>query len=175
MLGDVSGIVGEGFGGVAGLPAAFVLEGLGEVPVKEGAIGLDACAEERVEHAVVEVEALGVGGAGALREDSGPRYGKAVGLEAEVLHELDVFFVAMEVVVGYVAGVVVFDLAGSVGEGIPDGGATAFFVDGTFDLVGGGGGAPEESLWEVASGGCCGLRLGWQRRESGEYGGCECG
>ena len=35
MLGDVAGVGGEGLGGVAGLPAAFVFEGLGEVPVEE--------------------------------------------------------------------------------------------------------------------------------------------
>ena len=88
---------------------------------------------------VVEVEALGVGGCPwcPCREDSRPRHGEAVGLEAEVFHKLDVFFVAVEVVVGYVAGVVVFDLAGSVREGVPDGGAAAFFVDGAFDLIGG--------------------------------------
>ena len=86
MFGDVAGVVGEGLGGVAGLPAAFVFEGLGEIPVEERAVGLDAGGEELVEHAVVEVETLGVGRAGALGEDARPCDGEAVGLEAEVLH-----------------------------------------------------------------------------------------
>ncbi len=119
MFGDVAGVVGEGFGGVAGLPAAFVFEGLGEVPVEERAVGLDVGGEELVDEAVVEVEALGVGRAGALREDARPGDGEAVGLEAEGLHELDVFFVAVVVVVGDVAGVSVVGLAGQCGRRCP--------------------------------------------------------
>jgi hypothetical protein len=41
------------------------------------------------------------------------------------------------VIVGDVAGVSVVGLAGSVGEGVPDGGAAAIFVDRAFDLIGG--------------------------------------
>ena len=165
MLGDVAGVGGEGFGGVAGLPAAFVFEGLGEVPVEERAVGLNVVCEEFVDEAVVEVEALGVGCAGALRIDARPGDGEAVGLEAEGLHELHVFFVAVVVIVGDVAGVSVVGLAGDVGEGVPDGGAAAIFVDGAFDLIGGGGGAPEKSLrkaserWEWM--GRFGPRPGW--------------
>ena len=44
MLGDVARVGGEGFGGEAGLPAAFVFEGLGEVPVEERAVGLNVVA-----------------------------------------------------------------------------------------------------------------------------------
>ncbi len=106
--------------------------------------------EELVDEAVVEVEALGVGCAGALREDARPGDGEAVGLEAEGLHESDVFFVAVVVIVGDVAGVAVVGLAGGVGEGVPDGGAAAIFVDCAFDLIGGGGGAPEEA-WRKGS------------------------
>src|ERR1700716_858087 len=104
MLGDVAGVGGEGFGGVAGLPAAFVFEGLGEVPMEEGAVGLDVVCEQLVDEAIVEVETLRVGCAGALRIDARPGYGEAVGLEAEGLHDLYVFFVAVVVIVGYVAG-----------------------------------------------------------------------
>ena len=153
MLGDVAGVGGEGFGGVAGLPAAFVFEGLGQIPVEEGAVGLNVVGEQFVDEAVVEVEALGVGCAGALRIDARPGDGEAVGLEAEGLHESDVFFVAMVVIVGDVAGVSVVGLAGGVGEGVPDGGAATVFVDCAFDLIGGGGGAPEEAFRKGPSGG----------------------
>ena len=71
MFGDVAGVVGEGLGGVARLPAALVFEGLGEIPVKEGAVGLDVGGEQLVDEAVVEVEALGVGCAGALGKTRG--------------------------------------------------------------------------------------------------------
>src|ERR1700758_1550258 len=75
-FGDVAGVVGERFGGVAGSPATFVFEGLREIPVEERAIGLDACREKLVEHAIVEVEAFRIGCACASREDAWPRYGE---------------------------------------------------------------------------------------------------
>jgi hypothetical protein len=59
----------------------------------------------------------------------------------------------MIVIVGDVAGVSVVGFAGGVGESVPDGSAAAIFVDGAFDLIGGGGGAPEESIREGSSGG----------------------
>ena len=111
---DVAGVGGEGFGGVAGLPAAFVFEGLGAIPVEERAVGLNVVCEEFIDEAVVEVEALGVECAGALRIDARPGDGEAVGLEAEGLHELHVFFVAVVVIVGDVAGVSLVGLAGDV-------------------------------------------------------------
>ena len=50
LLGDVASVFAEGFGGGAVLPAAFVLQGLGEIPVEEGAVGLNAGAEELVDN-----------------------------------------------------------------------------------------------------------------------------
>jgi hypothetical protein len=44
----------------------LVLEGLGQVPVVQGGERLDAGRPQRVHQPVVEVQALGVGGAGAL-------------------------------------------------------------------------------------------------------------
>jgi hypothetical protein len=49
-----------------------------------------------------------------LRIDARPGDGEAVGLEAEGLHELHVFFVAVVVIVGDVAGVSLVGLAGDV-------------------------------------------------------------
>ena len=40
------------------------------------------------------------------------------------------------------------NFAGRVTEGIPHGGPAAVGLDGAFDLIGRGGGAPEESLWK---------------------------
>jgi hypothetical protein len=56
-------VVGEDFGDVGIFPAsAVVLERLREVPVEEGAVGLDAGGEECVDEAVVEVGAPGCRG-----------------------------------------------------------------------------------------------------------------
>src|SRR5215472_14840706 len=149
MLGNIAGVGCEGLGSIGGLPPAFVLEGLGEIPVEERAVGLDAVGEEFVYETVVEVETFGVGGSGAGGEDARPGDGKTIGLKAEDLHELHIFFVAMVVVVGYVASIPVVGLAGDVREGVPDGGAAAVFMNGAFDLIGCGGGAPKETLREA--------------------------
>jgi hypothetical protein len=72
LLGHVPGVVGERLGRLDRPPAAVpVLEGLGQVPVVQGGEGLDPGLQELVDQAAVEVEALGVGLAGALGEDRG--------------------------------------------------------------------------------------------------------
>ena len=76
-LDDGLGVAGEGVDGGADEPAALVFEGLGEVPVEECGPGGDAAGEEGVDEAVVEVEAGGVEGAGAVGEDAGPGVGTA--------------------------------------------------------------------------------------------------
>ena len=172
-LGDVTSVVGEGLGGVAGPPAALVFKGLGEIPVKSVRAGC------RWREARRRRGCRSRGPWGWVCRHPGGRSGpcdrEAVGLEAEPLHELHVFLVAVVVVVGYVAGVAVFDLAGGVGEGVPDGGAAAVFVDGSFDLIGGGCRAPEEALWEAAGSRRCRMALICQGGERGEYGGGERG
>ena len=161
----VVGVVGEGVAGGAIGPAAFVFEGLREVPVEEGAEGLDAGGVESVGEVLVEVEAFRVGRSGAGGEDARPCDGEAKAFDAEVLHEGDVFFVAVVEVVGDVGGLALEGFAGGMGEGVPDGGAASVFVDGAFDLVGGGGGAPEKVLREAVWGGSDG---GWGLRGCGE-------
>jgi hypothetical protein len=124
LLGHVPGVVGERLGRVHRLPAAgAVLERLGQIPVVQGGERLDPGREQLIQQAAVEVEALGVGGAGALGEDPRPGDREAVGGGADVLHQGDVFCVPVVVVVGHVAGVAVGDVAGRVGVGVPDRGA----------------------------------------------------
>ena len=159
LAGHVSGVVRVGFGGVAALPAALVFKCLWKVPVEEGAVRLDACAEELVDEAIVVVQAGLVRRACAGREDARPGYGEAAGLQAEGLHGGDVLLIAVIAVVGDVAGVAVRGLAGGVREGVPDGLATAAFVDCAFDLVGGGCRSPEEACGE----GSCGALSGGGR------------
>ena len=151
LAGGIAGVVGEGVGGIAALPAALVLELLGKIPVVESTEGLDAGCEELVEHAVVEVEALGIGCAGAIGEDARPGDGEAVGFDAERLHQGDVGFVTMVVIIGDVAGIAIVGLAGGMGEGVPDGDAAAVFLHRAFDLVGGSGRTPKEALRERAA------------------------
>ena len=170
---DEAGVVAEGRGGVAAFPAASVLQRLRQVPVVEGGVGFNAVLEEGVGEPAVEVDAGLVGPAGAGGEDAAPGDGEAAGLEAELLHELHVVAVAVEEVIGDVAGVAVGGFAGDVGEGVPDRGAAAAFADGAFHLVGGGGGAPQEALGEATVGGVGGQSggLGCRRRQGGGGGG----
>jgi hypothetical protein len=81
------------------------------------------------------------------------------------------------VIVGDVAGISVVGLAGGVGEGVPDGGASTVFVDGAFDLIRSCGRAPKESLRELSCGGRGGSRLSQCfKGHGGESGGGEyCG
>jgi hypothetical protein len=81
----------------------------------------------------------------------------------------------MVVVVGYVAGVVVFDLAGDVGEGVPNRRTAPVFVDSSFNLIGGSRGSPEEALWEAACGWRSYMAIVGQGGEGGEHGGSKSG
>ena len=55
----------------------------------------------------------------------------------------------MEVVAGDVTRVALGDLALRVREIVPDGSAAAALLGSAFDLVGGGGGSPQEAIREV--------------------------
>ena len=110
-LADGLGVAGEGVGGGARRPAAQVLERLRQVPVIEGDPGFDARVEQVVDESLVPVQARGVGLALAIGEDARPGDREAVGGQAELAHEVDVFAPAVVVVAGDVAGVAVGDAA----------------------------------------------------------------
>src|SRR5258708_4732078 len=59
----------------------------------------------------------------------------------------------MIVIIGAVRVAVIGDLAGRVGERIPDRASAAVLVDGALDLVRGSGGAPKKALRESGRGG----------------------
>ncbi len=152
--GDEGGVVGEIVGAVAGFPAAvFVFGPLGEIPVEKGEPGFDVGGEEFVGEAAVEVEAFFVDASAAVGDAAGPGGREAVGFEAELFHEGDVLFVAVVMIAGDVAGVIHGDSAGAAAEGVPDAGGAAVFGCGAFDLIGGGGGTPEEIGGEGGEGG----------------------
>ena len=60
-------VVGEPPGGVASGPAAAILESLRQVPMVEARPGLDSGFEQRIDQAIVEVEAARVDRASGLR------------------------------------------------------------------------------------------------------------
>ena len=148
--GHMARINSERLRGFARSPAADpVLERLGQVPVIQRRVRLDAVLEQFVDEAVVEVEALGIRRTRSFRKHPRPRDREPVGLGAEFPDQADVFLVAVVMFVGAVAGGAVLDLAGRVRKGVPDRAAAAVFIDGAFDLIGRGGGAPHKIFREA--------------------------
>ena len=123
-------------------PAPLILQGLRQVPVVQGQMGIESLGGQGVEQARIEIEAGFVPGAGTGRLHPRPGHGKTVGVHAQVGDQLHVIKVAVVMVAGHVAIAAVDDLAVRVAEGIPDGRAAAVDGGGAFDLVGAGGHAP---------------------------------
>src|SRR5262245_2753593 len=163
LVGDVPAVVGERLCRVFGPPAAVpVLQRLREIAVIERGEGLDPLCAQRVGQALVEVDAFRVRRLVTLREDARPGDREAIGVGANVLHQRDVFLVAVIVIVGDVAGVAVLDLPGCVRERVPDRRTLAVLVPRPLDLVRGGSDAPMETLGEPskAARSCCALGRG---------------
>ena len=94
---------------------------------------LDTGGEDRIDQAVIERQSEFVRRPPPLRQNPRPSDGKPIGLNAEPLHQPDVLQIAMVVVAGDVAGVVVGDLA-FLAVGVPDAGAAAVFARRALDL-----------------------------------------
>ena len=100
--------------------------------------GGDAGGLERLDEVLVEADALGVDAAagGARRHDARPRDRQAVGLDAQLAHQLDVGLVAVVVVDRDAASRVAGDLAlGGVGKRVPDRQPFTVGVPRALDLV----------------------------------------
>src|SRR5262249_61271625 len=92
---------------------------LAEVPMGGRGGRLHPGGEQFIDEAVVEVEPLLVGLAGAFRENPRPGDREPVRLGADRLHQRYVFLVPVVVVIRDVAVVAVFDVAWRVREHVP--------------------------------------------------------
>jgi hypothetical protein len=137
------GVVGEAIGRLAVQPAALVLQVLGQIPVIERDEGLDAALAQAIDQALVEVDALGVGLASQVHH-ARPGNGKAVGIHAQTLQDVQVFVEAVVVVAGHVAVLAAQHLARRGAEAVPDRFEPAVFMCGALDLVRRGAGAEDE-------------------------------
>src|SRR5580704_5037861 len=110
--------------------------------------GADSGFQQGIDEAAVVIDSFGIRrpGTGWLKARPGNR--ETVAVQVHRPQEREVFAKAMIGVAGCVAGVAIFDFAGGMGEAVPDGFALAVFVPRAFDLIRGGGGAPEEALGE---------------------------
>ena len=146
--GHISGVVSERLGRITRLPAAFVLEGLRQVPVIERGERRDARLQQLIDQTVVEVETSRVWRARALREDARPGDGEAVRVRTDRPHQRHVLLVPMVVIVGDIAGVVVLDVARLMRVGVPNRRTLAVLIPGAFDLVRRRSGAPVKTFRE---------------------------
>ena len=139
---------GKGPGGVGVQPAALILQCLGQVPVVERHIRLDARRQQRVHKPVVPGKASRVHRAGACRENARPGDGKPVGLQVQGFHQLHILGPAVVAVAGDVAGVAALGLARRMAEGIPDGRPTPVLKRAALYLIGCGSRTPNKFLWK---------------------------
>ena len=129
-------------------PPAFVLEALREIPVEQGEERLYTRFQQPVHQPVVEVQAGLVDRASALGHHPGPRHREAIGRQSQVLHDPDVVAPSVVVIAGHVARVAVEDAAGNPAETVPHTLRPAALECRSLDLVGGGGGTPQETVGE---------------------------
>jgi len=120
--------------------------------VIERRVRRDAIGDEAVEEPVVELKALRIWRADALREYPRPRNREPIRSGGERLDRLHILSISVVVIVGDVAVGIVADLSRRVRERVPDLRTTAVLDDGAFDLIGGGGGAPAKSRGKGARG-----------------------
>lgn len=111
--------------------------------------GLDVASLQTIDEAIVEIEALFVDRAGALRNDARPGDGEAVGFDAEAFDQVEVFIEPVIVIAGDIAVVTLIDPARHVGEGIPYGRLAAVGLGRTLDLEGGSCNAEDEIAGET--------------------------
>lgn len=100
--------------------------------------------QKSVHKAVIEGQSFGVDFSGPPGQHAGPAHRKAVAVQAQVLHQVQIAFPAVVVIAGHITVVGVFNGARLAGEGVPDGQSFAVLVGCPFDLVAGGGRTPAE-------------------------------
>ena len=80
---DDVGVLDERLSSQPRRPAAAILQHLGQIPVVEGDVRLDAGLQQAIRQPAVEVQPGLVDLAVAVRQDPRPRDGEAIGLQAE--------------------------------------------------------------------------------------------
>ena len=143
-LEEEPGVLGEPVDHLARCPAAPILQALRQVPVVDGRHGRDLALQQSLDEPAVEVDALLVGWAAPVRLDAGPGDREPVCLQAERAHHLEVLAPAEVVLAGPVAGLAVRHFPRRPAEAVPDRLAAAILGRRSLDLVGGGGGPPDE-------------------------------
>src|SRR3954469_25721751 len=117
----------------------------------QGRVRFNAIGQKLVHKPVIKIQAFGIGRAVSVRKYARPRYRKAIRLDAQLLGQANVFLVSVIMIVGVVPIAVIANLAGRVGERVPNRSSSAVFVNGALNLIRGSGGAPDEPVREFVS------------------------
>ena len=125
-------------------PAAPVIERGRKVPVKERNQGFDGVFQERIDQAVVEVQAHGIHRAASLRQDPAPGDAEAICLHPEMSHQRHVFEIAVIVIACDIAGVSVANPVGRMTEALPNARSRTIGQGRALDLISRGGAAPQK-------------------------------
>ena len=119
------------------------------VPVEKCHPRFDALGEQFIDQSVIKAQPLAVDGACACGKHAWPGNGKAIRVDADLAHQVDVLLVAMIVVASDVACVPFPDLSGLPRQHVPDGKSFLVFVPRAFDLIRGRCNAPGEIAWKT--------------------------
>ncbi len=140
---DQSGIVGKPFDAVPAGPAPEVVQRLRQIPMIQAKPRFDAGCENGIDEPVVKCESWLIRRTATLRQNPRPGDGKTVGLNAELLHQGNIFGITVVVIASNVAGVMVGDAALQP-VGVPDAEPAAVLARRALDLEGGGRHAPKK-------------------------------
>ena len=139
------GIVGEVRHNLPAPPTAIrLLQGLRLIPVVERGMRCDAVLEKRVGQTAVMIETLLVHRAATDRQNARPGDTEAVVLHAEIGHQLRILGIAMVLLAGPVAVVIIPHLPRRVAERVPNARAFAVLIGSAFDLIRGSRSTPPE-------------------------------
>ena len=117
------------------LPTACFFECLWEVPVVECDEWDDVVLQALVDQVVVKLESFFVHFACAVREDTRPRDGEAIGFESHLCHKCDIFFITVVMVDGDVAVRIFKRFSRNFREDVPVRESFPVLVPCAFDLV----------------------------------------
>lgn len=112
----------------------------------EGSIWLDTSLQQCVNQAAIEVETGSVDLTPTLWNNPWPGNGEVIHLDAKILHQLDILWIAMVVIAGYQPTIIIQNLARGGTESIPDGLSTPILVGCALNLIGVCAGSPTESF-----------------------------
>ena len=149
--GNRCGVVGKPFDTLFIEPAALLEQLVGVIPVEQGHVGFNAVFQHGIDEIGVEFCTFLIQLTGAVGEQTRPADREPVVLDAQLLHQLEIFLVAVVVVAGHIAGMIVFYMTGLMGVHIPNAQTLAAFIPAAFDLIGRGSCTPNEILFECHS------------------------